>query len=116
MPLTERGLGLALFVAALFMVAGCVVASNVITGSFRQTYVPAGMLGRVSACDMTISYAMMPVGALLAGILGQSAGVRTTLWLMAGGMTACGLVYLLSPMRGIRDLPDSQADNLPAGS
>jgi MFS family permease len=113
MPLTERGPGLALFVAALFMVAGGVVASNVITGSFRQTYVPAGLLGRVSACVMTISYATMPVGAVLAGVLGQSVGVRTTLWFLAGGITASSLVYLLSPMRRLRDLPTSPTGNLP---
>jgi MFS family permease len=105
MPLTAAGAGLLFFPASLFMVAAGVVASNVITASFRQTYVPADMLGRVSSCVMTASYATMPAGALLAGILAQTLGIRTTLWLLTAGIGASSLIYLLSPMRRLRDLP-----------
>jgi len=105
MPLTAAGAGLLFFPASLFMVAAGVVASNVITASFRQTYVPADMLGRVSSCVMTASYATMPAGALLAGVLAQTLGIRTTLWLLTAGIGASSLIYLLSPMRRLRDLP-----------
>jgi MFS family permease len=63
------------------------------------------MLGRVSSCVMTASFATMPAGALLAGILAQSLGIRTTLWLLTAGIGAASLIYLLSPMRRLRDLP-----------
>jgi MFS family permease len=109
MPLTVAGVGLLFFVGAIFMVAAGAVASNVITASFRQTYVPAGMLGRVSSCMMTFSYAMMPAGAVLAGLLGQALGIRPTLWVLTAGTATSGLLYLASPMRRLRDLPaDSQ--------
>lgn len=105
MPLTTTGAGLLLFPVALFVVAAGVVASNIITASFRQTYVPAGMLGRVSSCVVTASYATMPAGALLAGILGQTFGTRPSLWLLTAGIAASSLIYLLSPMRQLRDFP-----------
>jgi MFS family permease len=109
LPLSSSGAGLVLFVGATFMVAAGVVASNVITASFRQTYVPARMLGRVSSCVMTVSYATMPAGALLAGLLGQALGIRTALWGLSAGIAASSLFCLLSPMRRLRDLPPAPA-------
>jgi MFS family permease len=105
MPLATSGVGLLLFVGANFMVSVGVVASNVIAASFRQTYVPASMLGRVSSCAMTVAYATMPAGALLAGILGQALGIRTTLWVLTAGIASSSLFCLVSPMRRLRDLP-----------
>jgi MFS family permease len=109
LPLTTSGAGLLVFVAGLFTVDAGVVASNVITSSFRQTYVPAHMLGRVSACTMTASYSMMPAGALLAGGLSEILGIRATLWILAAGIAASSSVYLASPMRYTRDFPDTPA-------
>ena len=109
MPLTGRGAGLLLFVGADFMVAAGVVAFNVIAASWRQTYVPAEILGRVSSCVMTLSYAMMPPGAVIAGILGQALGIRTTLWVLATGIAASSLFCVASPMRRLRDLPAAPA-------
>lgn len=49
----------------------------------------------------------MPAGALTAGGLGQSIGVRNTLWLLTAGIAASGSIYLASSMRQIRHFPDA---------
>jgi Na+/melibiose symporter-like transporter len=50
------------------------------------------------------SIAMLPVGALLAGALATVLGVRGALWILTA-LIAAGLLYLLTPMRHLRDLP-----------
>jgi predicted MFS family arabinose efflux permease len=109
LPLAGTGPRLALAFLA-FVPASCgVVAGNVIVASFEQTYVPADMLGRVSSASMTISYAMMPAGALLAGTLATALGVRDALWILTGLLSTSGLLYLLTPIRHLRDLPERPA-------
>jgi hypothetical protein len=63
------------------------------------------MLGRVSSATMTVSFAMMPVGALLAGALAITAGIRMTMWILTAGIGASGLLYLMTPLRHLRDFP-----------
>jgi MFS family permease len=105
LPLAHAGPSLAFAVIANVMAACGVVAANIIGASFRQTYVPPDMLGRVSSVTMTIAYAMMPAGALLAGLLATTLGVRTALWILTALISASGLLYLPTPIRRLRDLP-----------
>jgi len=105
LPLAHPGPRLAFAVIAEVLCAAGVVVANVIGASFRQAYVPAAMLGRVSSASMTVSYAMMPAGALLAGLLATTLGVRTALWILTALISASGLLYLPTPMRRLRDLP-----------
>lgn len=107
LPLTAPGAGLIFFVGASFAFGAAVVAANVIIAAFRQTYVPAGMLGRVTACAMTVSFSAMPAGALIAGGLGQAIGVRNALWILCAGIAASALIFLASRMRHVRDFPDT---------
>ncbi len=104
-PLAGRGAGLAWYAIGTFVMIGGVVVSNVVLSSFRQAYTPPHLLGRVLATSMVLVHSSIPLGALLAGYLGDVAGPRTTMWVMAALIAPCGLVLPLSPMRGRRDLP-----------
>ena len=42
---------------------------NVVTVSYRQRFIPSAILGRVNAIYRFFGWGMMPVGALLAGVL-----------------------------------------------
>jgi hypothetical protein len=53
---------------------------------------------------------MMPVGALLAGVLATALGVRAALWILTALIAASGLTFLLTPMRHLRDLPRRPAE------
>ncbi len=113
LPLADKGSRLA-FACVAMICSGCVVViSNVIVDSFVQAWVPAGILGRVISATWAAGFAMMPVGALLAGVLATALGVRTALWILTAVYAAAGLTFLLTPMRHRRDLPQRE-DAVPA--
>ena len=93
------------------MCAGSVIViANVIVDSFMQTYVSPDILGRVTSATWAVGFAMMPVGALLAGVLATALGVRAALWILTALIAASGLTFLLTPMRHLRDLPRRPAE------
>lgn len=108
-PLTEQGWRLVLFVAASTLVVLGITAGNVISGSFRQRYVPGEILGRVTTSIQTLNYAGIPLGAVLAGVLATAIGTRPALWALTGAYATTGLILLLGPLRGRRDLPTREA-------
>jgi predicted MFS family arabinose efflux permease len=55
-PLTTPGPGLAFFMVGGTVLTAGVVAGNVITASFRQSYIPVAMLGRVTATTRLVIF------------------------------------------------------------
>jgi predicted MFS family arabinose efflux permease len=104
-PLASRGPRLLLFPIGGAIVAAGIVASNVISRSFRQLYCPAPLLGRLTATMSSLAYGAMPLGALLAGILGTQVGTRNALWVMTGAIVASAGILVIGPTRRDRDLP-----------
>ncbi len=104
-PLTEQGWRLGLFAAAGTLVVLGITAGNIVSGSFRQRYVPAELLGRVTTSMQTLNLAGIPLGAVLAGALATALGARLALWVLTAAYAASGLLLLLGPLRGRRDLP-----------
>ncbi|WP_045695480.1 MFS transporter [Streptomyces rubellomurinus] len=109
MPLAGPGPRAAPYVLGLFVVIAAVVLVNIVLGSFRQTYTPPALLGRVTASAMFASYTTIPLGALTGGALGDTLGPRATMWVMTGLLTLCGALPLLSPLRTLRELPGRAA-------
>jgi MFS family permease len=115
LPLADKGPRLAFAVVAMICAGSVPVFGNVIVDTFMQTYVSPDILGRVTSATWAAAFAMMPVGALLAGVLATALGVRTALWILTPLYAASGLTFLLTPMRHLRDLPRRSAeDNVPA--
>ena len=83
------------------------VVYNVLQVSFRQRLCPPALLGRMNASVRFIVFGTMPLGGLLGGVLGTAVGVVPTLWVAVAGQLLAALPVLLSPMAGMRDLPDS---------
>ena len=111
LPLADKGPRLALAGIAM-MCSGCVIViSNVIADSFMQTYVPPDIFGRVTSSTRAVGFAMMPVGALLAGVLATVLGVRGALWILTAMIAASGVFFLLTPVRHLRDLPQRRQPN-----
>jgi predicted MFS family arabinose efflux permease len=110
LPLADKGPRLAFACVAMICSGSVVVISNVIIDSFVQSYVSPDILGRVISVTWAVAFAMMPVGALLAGGLATALGVRAALWILTALVAASGLTFLLTPMRHLRDLPRRPAE------
>jgi MFS family permease len=104
-PFTRPGLGLLGFVAGMLGVAAGAIAGNVVSASFRQAYCPPGLLGRVLTSMQFVNFGAIPVGAVLGGAAAGLLGTRGAIMLMAIGYAASGLILVLGPLRGRRELP-----------
>jgi MFS family permease len=111
LPLADKGPRLAFASVAMMCSGSGIVISNVIVDSFMQAYVPPDIFGRVTSATWAIGFAMMPIGALLAGVLATALGIRTALWILTALIAASGLTFLLTPMRRLRDLPPRPAED-----
>lgn len=114
-PLTMPAAGLLLFGTGLFVVSFFVVVYNVNQVSFRQRLCPDRLLGRMNATMRFVVWGVLPVGALIGGVLGSFLGLRATLWIGVIGEVLAGGWLVASPMRTMRDYPDAPVEALPAG-
>ncbi|SDT16383.1 Predicted arabinose efflux permease, MFS family [Streptomyces sp. TLI_053] len=115
-PLTGTGAGMLCYAVGGFGVSAGVVAGNVIKSGFQQRYCPPELLGRITASAAVLNYGTIPVGALLAGVLGTAVGLRPAMWITTAGVPLAALVLLFSPVGRVRDLPTTRrpADPAPA--
>lgn len=68
---------------------------NVLSLSLRQRLVPGPLLGRIGGAARTLSYGLMPLGALLGGLLAQQAGLAATFYAaVVVSLAACGYLAL----------------------
>jgi MFS family permease len=96
----------------LFGVAG--VTYNITQLSYRQAVTPERMLGRMNSVMRFIVWGVMPLGSLLGGALATEIGLRQTMWVAAAISSTCFLPVLLSPVRGLREMPEPAAQPEPA--
>jgi Na+/melibiose symporter-like transporter len=73
-------------------------------GALRQKVTPDAMLGRMVATMRFLTVAMAPIGAMVAGVLGQQIGVRNALACIGVGAIALVLAKLFaSDLRKVKD-------------
>lgn len=83
-----------------------VAASSIHHLSLRQALTPPELLGRMSASYRTVTYGVLPLGALLFGVLGQHVGLNAALW-VGTAVTATGWLWVrFSPVWTLRQLPE----------
>jgi hypothetical protein len=79
---------------------------DILAGSLQAGLVPPPVRSRVSGAFMVVNYGVRPLGTSIAGVLGTTIGVHTTIWIGTGG-ALLGMLFLLpSPIRHIHDQPD----------
>jgi predicted MFS family arabinose efflux permease len=54
-----------------------------------------------------VVWGVLPIGALIGGLLGTTLGLRSSLWIAVIGEALAGLWLLASPMRSMRDFPET---------
>ncbi|MDQ1510804.1 MAG: hypothetical protein QOG50_2648 [Actinomycetota bacterium] len=109
-PFAFRGYGVLLVAGALFAFSAGSVVYNTAQVSFRQAVCPPDLLGRMNASVRFVVWGTMPLGALAGGALGTLLGLRVTEFLCALGGWAAVLWVINSPLFGMRDVPEPEAD------
>ena len=66
---------------------------NVVSQSLRQRLVPRILLGRVSGASRTLAFGLMPLGALMGGLVAERAGLPAT-FLAAIALSLAACAYL----------------------
>ena len=110
-PLAPSG---ALVVAAVFLVAqqlgdGGFVVYSVNEVTLRQTITPERLLGRVNSVVEICAHGVLLLGILAGGALGETVGLRATLFIGAAAMLSAAVWLGLSPVWGLRDAPEPAA-------
>ena len=109
-PLAAAGAPLVLLTVGQLGFSWAVVVYNVTQVSFRQRLCPPRLLGRMNASVRFLVFGTMPLGALLGGVLGTWLGVLPTLWIAVGGQVLAAGWVVLSPLTGMRELPDGEPE------
>lgn len=109
----SEGLALGVLIVADFGFAFSVLAYNVMQVSMRQRVCPRRLLGRMNASIRFLVWGVMPIAALLSGLLGETIGVLPTMWIgVVGGFLAAAPVLFSSLLR-MKKLPDGEAEQDP---
>ncbi|HKB36512.1 MAG TPA: MFS transporter [Gemmataceae bacterium] len=115
-PLARSGWGILLFIVGSAGRSFSIVLFTIAQVSYRQAICPRMLLGRMNAAMRWIMWGTIPFGGLLAGVLGSAIGIRATLWISAAVAWGAGLLLFFSPLRAMRDLPESGVDDLHVAS
>jgi MFS family permease len=100
------GIAVIVLVVAEFGLSFTVLVYNITQVSFRQRVCPQRLLGRMNASIRFMVWGVMPIGALVSGVLGGTIGVTATLWVGAIGALFAAVPVLFSPLLGMRSLPE----------
>jgi len=80
--------------------------------TLQQAVTPDRLLGRVFSATSFVQFIVAPPAALAAGILGDTIGLRPTLFI-AGAIAVIAVIYLL-PLRAVRAIPSLHTDEVPS--
>ncbi|UOQ90668.1 MFS transporter [Agromyces endophyticus] len=105
-PLGAGAVGWLCFAIGTLVFGASVVPGSVVTRTYRQVASPPELLSRVMATVRFVSWSMIPVGAVAAGLLAAQAGSRAVLFGSAFLLLAGPVILWFSPVRRLRDLDD----------
>ncbi|WP_306317844.1 MULTISPECIES: MFS transporter [unclassified Streptomyces] len=95
-PNAGRGVGLAVLVCGYVLNGAGIAVFNIHSIALRQATVPVELIGRVSATFRFVTWAVIPAGGLLGGLLAAAVGLRATLLVTAVGLSAGALAFVFS--------------------
>jgi MFS family permease len=105
-PLASRSFPYPYLIGAMFLGSFGGVVYNVNQVSLRQAITPLRMQGRMNATMRFMVWGTIPIGSFIGGVLGNTIGLKPTLWVAAIGGCLAFLPVLLSPVRSLERIPD----------
>ncbi|MET7332824.1 MFS transporter [Nonomuraea sp. NPDC005650] len=109
LPMTQADWRVVCFAITSIGLTWSATLMNVGQITYRQTVTPEHLLGRVNASARFVTWGIMPLGALLGGLLAQQIGVREALWVIMTARLLAFLPLLFSPLPRMRDFTKVQA-------
>lgn len=109
--LTGPGIAFVIAFTGVMLWSAGAVANTVISASFRQAYCPYAMLGRVAAFSRTVQFGMLPIGSIVAGVLGTVLDVRTAIWFFLLLNVVVRSVLFIGPLKHSRHLPTDRVES-----
>ena len=101
------------FLIASGLVGSYGVIYNITQVSLRQSITPRRLQGRMNATMRFLVWGTIPLGAFTGGVIGSALGLRTALWIAAGGQVLCLLPPLFSPVWRLRSIEDAVREYVP---
>lgn len=105
-PLGSGWVGWVCFAVGNLLFAGSVVPGSVVTRTYRQVASPPELLSRVMATVRFVSWGLIPVGSIVAGLSAELVGPRLTLLVSAAVLLLGPVILWMSPIRHLRNLED----------
>jgi MFS family permease len=81
---------------------------NVTQVSLRQAITPERLQGRMNSVMRFIVWGVIPLGSLAGGAIASAISLRAAIWIGAVGVSLAFLPVLLSPVRSLRSVPESE--------
>jgi MFS family permease len=100
----------AMVLGAEFLQWAGVLLAAVNAISLRQALVDERLLGRANGTMRLMNQGVIPLGALIGGLLGEAIGLRGTLVVGVAGMFVSAGWVLFSPLRSMLEPPDLAAE------
>lgn len=88
---------------------GFAVAFVIQAVTLRQTVLPRDVLGRANAAVHVFTSGLLPVAAVIAGVLAELLGMRAAVWI--GVIVGLVSPLLLLPLRHLKDMPASESSH-----
>ncbi|MBM6404450.1 MFS transporter [Phycicoccus sp. CSK15P-2] len=105
------GIALAVVIGAVMLVSGVGLGNaNVYSVTMRQTLIPETQLSRSAGAYTQVMYGSIPIGAALAGIVGETLGTRSGVVLGGLGIVVSALPMMTSAVRSLRLDVSGRAD------
>jgi len=105
-------------IGVLYLVGQQIVADSALTVydinqvSLRQAIAPSHVLGRVNASVRVTEFGAVLLGTIIAGYIGETVGLRETLWLGVALSLLAAVALALSPVPGVRRIPETTVEVL----
>src|SRR5262249_61949739 len=108
LPAAPTAFPVPFLVAALMLFGFSGVVYNITQISLRQAITPERLQGRMNSVMRFIVWGVLPLGALLGGLLATTIGIRNTLWIAGIGGSLSWVPIPLSPGRPPIRVPEHE--------